>query len=78
MAFPPTVTEATTALIINCKSTDKLYIEPIFNAIKALIEPLKTPQISPTISEPKLATFAELRISFTEVFAPVTLLLALA
>ena len=78
MALPPTVNDATTALIINCKS----YVNPIFSVIFrvtiALIAPLNTPQISPITSAQILATFAEFFISFNDVLAPFAFLVAFA
>ena len=75
-AFPPTVKEATTALIINCKFVP--VFSAIFAAIIALIAPLSTPHISPITSAHILATFAEFFINFIEVFAPSTFLVAFA
>ena len=43
IAFPPTVSDATIALIINCKSKFKLNFSVIFIVISAAIEPLSTP-----------------------------------
>lgn len=43
IAFPPTVKDATIALIINCKSNVKPNFSVIFIVIKAAIEPLSTP-----------------------------------
>ena len=77
-AFPPTVNEATNALIKNCKLNGNVYIVVIFIETNALMAPLKTPQISPITSAQKLATLAEFRINFTDVFAPVIFLLAFA
>ena len=49
-ALPPTVSDATIALIINCKSKFKLYFSVIFIVISAAIDPLITPHISPITS----------------------------
>ena len=78
IAFPNTVKEATKALIKNCILKFKVKASVIFIEIKALIAPLKTPQISPITSAQKLETFAEFLINLTEVFAPPTFLEALA
>lgn len=43
IAFPPTVKEATIALMINCKSNVKPNFSVIFMVIKAAIDPLSTP-----------------------------------
>lgn len=43
IAFPPTVRDATIALIMNCKSTSNPNFCVIFNVIIALIAPLNTP-----------------------------------
>ena len=56
IAFPPTVKDATNALIKNCASNPKDNFSVILAAIMALIAPLNTPQISPITSEQKLAT----------------------
>lgn len=50
----------------------------IFNAIEALIEPLKTPHISPITSAQKFATLAEFLINFTDVLEPAILFDAFA
>ena len=77
-AFPPTVSEATIALIMNCKSKFKLYFSVIFIVKSAAIEPLITPHISPITSAQILETLDEFLISFIYVFAPFIFLLALA
>ena len=43
IAFPPTVSDATIALIINCKSKFNPNFSVIFIVIRAAIEPLRTP-----------------------------------
>lgn len=43
IALPPTVKEATIALIMNCKSNVNPNFSVIFMVIKAAIEPLSTP-----------------------------------
>ena len=43
IAFPPTVSDATIALIINCKSKLSPNFSVIFIVIRADIEPLSTP-----------------------------------
>lgn len=50
IAFPPTVREATIALIMNCKLNSKPNFSVIFNVTIALIAPLSTPHISPITS----------------------------
>ena len=66
------------ALIKNCKLNEIPNDAVIFKAIEALIEPLKTPHISPITSAQKFATFAEFLINFTEVLEPAILLEAFA
>ena len=78
IAFPPTVSDATIALIMNCKSKFKLNFSVIFIVISAAIEPLSTPQMSPITSAQMLDTFDEFLISFIDVFAPCIFLLAFA
>ena len=77
-AFPPTVIEATIALIKNCKLNSIPYLAVIFVVIIALIAPESTPQISPITSAQILATFAELRIRKIEDFEPFTFFVAFA
>ena len=77
IAFPHTVIEATRALIKNCKLKGSDTALLILSEIRALIAPLKTPQISPITSAQKLATLEEFLIYFTEVLEPEILLLAL-
>jgi hypothetical protein len=78
IALPPTVREATNALIKNCILKFNPYAVVILRAIKALIAPLNTPAISPTTSAQKLDTLSELRISLIAVLEPLSFLLALA
>ena len=78
MALPDTVSEATNALIKNCMLNEILNEAVIFNAIEALIEPLKTPHISPITSAQKFATLAEFLINFTDVLEPAILFDAFA
>ena len=67
--MPVTVKEATKALTNICKSNSRFNCVVILSAIKALIAPLTTPQISPIISAQKLETLSELRINFTAFLA---------
>lgn len=78
MALPDTVSEATNALIKNCMLNEIPNEAVIFNAIEALIEPLKTPHISPITSAQKFATLAEFLINFTDVLEPAILFDAFA
>ena len=78
MAFPPIVNDATIALIINCKLNSTFNALVIFNAIKALIDPLSTPAISPITSAQIFATLAEFFIKFNEVLAPEDFFAAIA
>ena len=78
IAFPPTVRDATIALIINCMLNSNPIFSVIFKAIIALIAPLNTPHISPITSAHIFATLLEFLISFKEVFAPTIFLLACA
>ena len=71
-AFPPTVKDATTALSINCISKDNPNCSVIFAAIRALIAPLNTPQISPTTSAHMFATLGAFLINLIESFEPFT------
>ena len=75
-AFPPTVKDATIALITNCKFTPNFSV--IFDAIIALIAPLSTPHISPITSAHIFATLAEFFINLIDVFAPFTFFVAFA
>ena len=72
MALPPTVNDATNALIKNCilKSNPKFLFILIVNI--ALIAPLKTPAISPITSLHILDTLGADLISFIAVLAPLT------
>lgn len=78
MALPDTVSDATNALIKNCKLNEIPNDAVIFNAIEALMEPLKTPHISPITSAQKFATLAEFLINFTDVLDPAILFDAFA
>ena len=71
-AFPPTVKDATSALIINWTLKEISKLSVIFKEIIALIAPLKTPAISPITSAQIFATFAEFLISLILVFAPLS------
>ena len=78
IALPDTVRDATKALIKNCMLNEIPNEAVIFNAIEALIEPLKTPHISPITSAQKFATLAEFLINFTDVLEPAILFDAFA
>ena len=71
-ALPPTVIEATSALIINWMSKLNPMLCVIFTVSMALIAPLSTPHISPITSLHILETFGADLINFMAVFAPYT------
>jgi len=77
-AFPPTVNAATNALNKNCILKFNPNWSVIFIAIKALIAPLNTPQMSPITSAQILATLGAFLISFIESFEPFTFFVAFA
>lgn len=76
-ALPPTVIDATSALIINWMSKFNPILCVIFTVNIALIAPLSTPHISPITSLHILETFGADLINFMAVFAPLPFLMPL-